>query len=149
MGIVSLPNSWKAMSMTMSNFIRKLMFEDIQDLILAKEMCRRDFGEITSLCLTLNVDTWDREHNRTSFGNKSKSKLRSRQQMICWNCDKTGHIKTTRIQRKPRMTLWMWWLKKYMMLYSCSAQSDWWLGFGFRNFITYQFTSRNHEELYL
>ena len=42
--LASLPNSWKAMRMTVSNFARKskLKYDDIRDLILIKKVCRRD-----------------------------------------------------------------------------------------------------------
>ena len=42
--LASLPNSWKAMRMTVSNSARKskLKYDDIRDLILIEKVCRRD-----------------------------------------------------------------------------------------------------------
>ena len=42
--LASLPNSWEAMRMMMSNFARKskLKYDDIRDLILSEEVHRRD-----------------------------------------------------------------------------------------------------------
>jgi hypothetical protein len=42
----SLPNSWEAMRMAVSNSAGKgkLKYDDIQDLILSEEVCRRDVG---------------------------------------------------------------------------------------------------------
>ena len=39
--LASLPNSWEAMRMTVSNFAgkSKLKYDDIQDLILSEEVC--------------------------------------------------------------------------------------------------------------
>ena len=49
----SLPNSWEAMRMTMSNFARKSKpkYDDIRDLILSEEVRRRD----------ANIDNTDRK----------------------------------------------------------------------------------------
>ena len=45
--LASLPNSWVAMRMAVSNSTRKekLKYNDIRDLILAEEICERDAGE--------------------------------------------------------------------------------------------------------
>ena len=45
--LASLPNNWEAMRMVVSNSIRKekLKYNDIQDLILAKKIRKRDVGK--------------------------------------------------------------------------------------------------------
>ena len=42
--LASLPNSWEAMRMVVSNSAgkNKLKYDDIRDLILSEEVCRRD-----------------------------------------------------------------------------------------------------------
>ena len=42
--LASLPNSWEAMIMAVSNAAgkNKLKYDDIRDLILSEEVCRRD-----------------------------------------------------------------------------------------------------------
>ena len=40
--LASLPNSWEAMRMAVSNFKSKLKYVDIWDLILSEEVRRRD-----------------------------------------------------------------------------------------------------------
>ena len=42
--LASLPNSWEAMRITVSNFVgkSKLKYDNIRDLILSEEVCRKD-----------------------------------------------------------------------------------------------------------
>jgi hypothetical protein len=55
--LASLPNSWEAMRMAVNNYVgmTKLKYEDIQDLILGGEVCRRDFGEASCFGAALNL----------------------------------------------------------------------------------------------
>jgi hypothetical protein len=48
--LASLPYSWEAMRMAVSNFVgkSKLKYKDIRDLILSEEVHKRDFGEASS-----------------------------------------------------------------------------------------------------
>jgi hypothetical protein len=57
--LASLPNNWEAMRMTVSNYVgkSKLKYEDIQDLILGDEVCKRDFGEASCFGAALNLET--------------------------------------------------------------------------------------------
>ena len=101
--LASLPNSWEAMRMTVSNSTRKenLKYNDIRDLILAEEIYRRDVGETSGSGFALNLKTrgrgndrnsnWGRSKSRNSNWNRSKS--RSGQQVQCWNCGKMGHFR--------------------------------------------------------
>ena len=61
-----LPNSWKAMRMTVSNSTRKenLKYNDIRDLILAEEIYRRDVGETSGSGFALNLKTRGRGNDR-------------------------------------------------------------------------------------
>ncbi|KAB5521580.1 hypothetical protein DKX38_025899 [Salix brachista] len=97
--LASLPNSWEAMRMAVSNSAgkSKLNYDDIRDLILAEEVRRRDSGEISGSRSALNVDSRGRAQNRNLNRGRSKSrgisKSRLGHQATCWNCGKTGHIK--------------------------------------------------------
>ncbi|RVW80140.1 Retrovirus-related Pol polyprotein from transposon TNT 1-94 [Vitis vinifera] len=101
--LASLPNSWEAMRMAVSNSTgkEKLKYNDIRDLILAEEIRRRDAGETSGSGSALNLETRGRGNNRNSNqgrsnsrnSNRNRSKSRSSQQVQCWNCGKTGHFK--------------------------------------------------------
>ena len=56
--LASLPNSWEAMRMAVSNSAgkAKLNFNDTRDLILAEKMRRIDSGEVFGSGSTLNVE---------------------------------------------------------------------------------------------
>lgn len=71
----------------------KLNYDDVCDMILAKEVCRIDFGEFSSSESARNVDNRGRGHDRSSSKSRGKSKTRSGQQITCWSCGKQGHIK--------------------------------------------------------
>ena len=79
--------------MAISNSIgkEKLKHNDIRDLILAKEIHRRDVRETLGYGSALNLETrgrdndknsnWDRSKSRNS--NRNRSKLRLSQQVQC------------------------------------------------------------------
>ncbi|KAB5573948.1 hypothetical protein DKX38_001142 [Salix brachista] len=54
-----IKESWEAMRTTISNSARKskLNYDDIRDLILGEEVCRRDAGESSTSGSALNVET--------------------------------------------------------------------------------------------
>ena len=89
--------------MTVSNSIgkEKLKYNDIQDLILAEEIHRRDAGETSGSGFALNFEKRGRGNDRNSNRNRSKSrnsnwnrsKSRLGQQVQCWNCGKIGHFR--------------------------------------------------------
>jgi hypothetical protein len=98
--LASLPNSWEAMRMAVSNSAgkSKLKYEDIRDLILSEEVRRRDAGETSSSGSALNLETRGRGKDRNfsrgrSKSRKGRSKSKSGRQPECWNCGKTGHYK--------------------------------------------------------
>ena len=64
----SLPNSWEAMRMAVSNSTgkEKLKYNDIRDLVLAEEICRRDAGETSRSGSALNLETKGRGNDRNS-----------------------------------------------------------------------------------
>ena len=101
--LASLPNSWEAMRMAISNSTgkEKLKHNDIQDLILVEEIRRRDAGETSGSGSALNLETRGRGDDRNSNRSRSKfrnsnqnrSKSRSGQQVQRWNCGKTCHFR--------------------------------------------------------
>ena len=74
--LASLPSSWKAMRMVVSNSTgkEKLKYNDIRDLILAEEIRRRDAGETSGSSSALNLETRGKGNDRNSNRGKSKSK---------------------------------------------------------------------------
>ena len=66
--LASLPNSWEAMRIVVSNSTRKqkLKYNNIRDLILAKEICRRGASEISRSSSALNLATRGRGNDRNS-----------------------------------------------------------------------------------
>jgi hypothetical protein len=86
--------------MAVSNSARKnkLSYEDIRDLILSKEICRKDAGETSISGAALNIEAKGKGQERNSVRGKSKSKKgrsisRFGRQLEYWNCGKTSHFK--------------------------------------------------------
>ena len=78
--LASLPNSWEAMGMAVSNSTgkEKLKYNDIRDLILAEEIHRIDAGESLRSSSALNLETRGRGNDRNSNRGKSKSRNSNR-----------------------------------------------------------------------
>ena len=112
--LVSLPNSWEAMRIVVSNSSRKvkLNFDDTRDLILAERVRRIDSGEVFGSWSALNVENRDRSNKKDDRSlNRGRSKSRHRDksrshsgQAVCWNCQKSGHFKRiVKIQKRKRI----------------------------------------------
>ena len=79
------------MAVSNSTGKEKLKYNDIRDLILAKELRKRDASEILGSSFSLNLETsgrgnginsnWGRTKSRNS--NRNRSKSRSSQQVQC------------------------------------------------------------------
>ena len=89
------------MAVSNSTGKEKLKYNDIRDLILAKEIRRRDAGKTSGSGSALNLEIGGRDNDRNSNwgrsksrnSNQNRSKSRSGQQVQCWNCGKTGHFR--------------------------------------------------------
>ena len=66
--LASLPNNWEAMRMAVSNSTEKekLKYNDIRDLILTEEICRRDASETSRSSSALNLETRGRGNDKNS-----------------------------------------------------------------------------------
>ena len=62
------------MAVSNSTGKEKLKYNDIQDLILAEEICRRDAGETSGSDSALNLETRGRDNDRNSNRGRSKSR---------------------------------------------------------------------------
>ena len=73
--LASLPNSWEAMRMAVSNSMgkEKLKYNDIRDLVLVEKICRRDVSETSRSGSALNLETKCRDNDKNSNRGKSKS----------------------------------------------------------------------------
>ena len=81
--LASLPNSWEAMRMAVSNFTEKakLNFDNTRDLILAEKVSRIDSGEVFGSGSALNVENrgrGNRKDDRSSNRGRSKSRHRGK-----------------------------------------------------------------------
>ena len=68
--LASLSKNWEAMRMAVSNSTvkEKLKYNDIQDLVMVKEIRKRDAGETLGSSSTVNLETRSRGNDRNSNG---------------------------------------------------------------------------------
>ncbi|KAH1188937.1 Retrovirus-related Pol polyprotein from transposon TNT 1-94 [Glycine max] len=97
----SLLDSWAATVTIVSSSTREntLKLSDIRDLILSKDVCKRDSRESSSHVSNSALNTEGRGRTTQKVQNgqdKSKSRgngqTKFRSDIICWNCDKRGHF---------------------------------------------------------
>ena len=97
----SLPNSWEAMRMTVSNFAgkSKLKYDDIRDLILSEEVRRRDANIDNAQDQAFVTENKSRGRSKGSndrkFNGRSQSRDRSqfKETRECFHCGKRGHLR--------------------------------------------------------
>ena len=99
--LASLPNSCEAMRMAVNNSAgkSKLKYDDIQDLILSEEVCRRDVGISNAQDQALVMENRGRNRSRglddrAKSNDRSHSKGRSQFKEMgeYFHCGKNGHI---------------------------------------------------------
>ena len=98
--LASLPNSWEAMRMAVSNSARKskLKYDDIRDLILSEEVCKRDANidnaQDEAFVIENKSRVRSRRPNDQKFNSRSQSRDRSqfKETRECFYCGKKGHI---------------------------------------------------------
>ncbi len=100
--LASLPNSWEAMRMVVSNSAGKgkLKYDDIRDLILSEEVRRRDACIDNAEGQAFVIENRGRSRNtwrndRVTFNDRSKSRDKSQYTKTreCFHCGKNGHIR--------------------------------------------------------
>ena len=100
--LTSLPNSWEAMRMTMSNSAGKgkLKYDDIRDLILSEEVHRRDACIDNAEGQAFVTKNKGRSRNKwcndqATFNDRSKSRDKSQytETREYFHCGKKGHIR--------------------------------------------------------
>ena len=94
----SLPKSWSATVTVVSNSASnsKLKLDNIRDLILSKDVCRKSSGESfsSSSGSALSTETRGRSsqkgrnQRRGISKSRGKSQPKFRNDIICWNCQK-------------------------------------------------------------
>jgi hypothetical protein len=100
--LASLPNSWEAMRMAVSNSAGKgkLKYNDIRDLILSEEVRRRDACIDNAEGQAFVTENRGKSRNkwcndRVTFNDRSKSRDKSQytETKECFHCGKKGHIR--------------------------------------------------------
>uniref|UniRef100_A0A2N9GXF9 CCHC-type domain-containing protein n=1 Tax=Fagus sylvatica TaxID=28930 RepID=A0A2N9GXF9_FAGSY len=100
--LASLPNSWEAMRMAVSNSVGKckLKYDDIRDLILSEEVRRRDACIDNAEGQAFVTENRGRSRNKwrndqATFNDRSKSidKSQHTETRECFHCGKKGHIR--------------------------------------------------------
>uniref|UniRef100_A0A2N9FNG7 CCHC-type domain-containing protein n=1 Tax=Fagus sylvatica TaxID=28930 RepID=A0A2N9FNG7_FAGSY len=100
--LTSLPNSWEAIRMAVSNSAGKgkLKYDDIRDLILSEEVRRRDacINNVEDQAFVTKNRGRSRNkwrNDRAMFNDSSKSKDKSQytETRECFHCGKKGHIR--------------------------------------------------------
>ena len=99
--LASLPNSWEAMRMAMSNSAgkSKLEYDNIRDLILSEEVCKKDanIDNIQDQAFVMENKSKSRSKGPTDrkFNGRSQSRDRSqfKETRECFHYEKNGHLR--------------------------------------------------------
>ncbi|GJQ96498.1 retrovirus-related pol polyprotein from transposon TNT 1-94 [Tanacetum coccineum] len=91
----SLPESWSSTITVVSSSTEstKLKFDNIHDLILGEDICRKTSGEYSNSLLSAEDKGRGRKQDRGQKQNRSRSKSKkrgqskNRQDITCWNCN--------------------------------------------------------------
>ncbi|GKC67501.1 retrovirus-related pol polyprotein from transposon TNT 1-94 [Tanacetum coccineum] len=96
----SLPESWSGTVTVVSGSTgtTKLKFDNIRDLILGEDICRKTSREYTNSLLSTENKGRCRKQDRGHKQNRGRSKSmkrrqsKNRQDITCWNCNQKGHF---------------------------------------------------------
>ncbi|KAL2251622.1 UNVERIFIED_CONTAM: Retrovirus-related Pol polyprotein from transposon TNT 1-94 [Sesamum indicum] len=92
----SLPDSWDVVvtSVSTSSGKEKMKFDNIRDMMLNEETRRRQTGGSSGSAL--HTESRRRPDTRGKYRGRSKSrgKNKGKKEMVCWNCEKPGHMKS-------------------------------------------------------
>ena len=99
--LASLPNSWKAMRIVLSNSAgkNKFKYDDIRDLILSEEVCRRDVNIDNSQDQAFVMENKSRGRSRGPNDRKFNGRLQSRDRSQfketreCFHCGKNCRLR--------------------------------------------------------
>ena len=99
--LASLPNSWEAMRMTVSNSAgkSKLKYDNIRDLILSEEVRRKDANIDKAQDQAFVIENKSRGRSRRpndrKFNDRSQSRDRSqfKETKECFHCGKNVHLR--------------------------------------------------------
>ncbi|KAL2243895.1 UNVERIFIED_CONTAM: Retrovirus-related Pol polyprotein from transposon TNT 1-94 [Sesamum indicum] len=92
----SLPDSWDVVVTSVSTSSRKekMKFDNTRDMMLNEETRRKQTGG--SFGSALHTESGGRPDTRGKYRGRSKSrgKNKGKKEMVCWNCEKPGHMKS-------------------------------------------------------
>ncbi|KAL2246114.1 UNVERIFIED_CONTAM: Retrovirus-related Pol polyprotein from transposon TNT 1-94 [Sesamum indicum] len=92
----SLPDSWDVVVTSVSTSFgkEKMMFENIRDMMLNEETRKKQTGGSFGSALHTESrgrpDTWGKYRGRS----RSRGKNKGKKEIVCWNCEKPGHMKS-------------------------------------------------------
>ncbi|KAL2250008.1 UNVERIFIED_CONTAM: Retrovirus-related Pol polyprotein from transposon TNT 1-94 [Sesamum indicum] len=92
----SLPDSWDVVvtSVSTSSVKEKMKFDNIRNIMLNEETRRKQTGGSSGSAL--HTESRGRPDTRGKYRGRSRSrgKNKGKKEMVCWNCEKPGHMKS-------------------------------------------------------
>ena len=97
----SLPDSWHGMVTAVSNSTgtTKLTLDRVRDLILSEDLMRQNSGETSDAALSTEGRGRNGDRNNRRGRNRGRSRSRQREpsrtrnDIVCWNCNESGHVR--------------------------------------------------------
>ncbi|KAL2231694.1 UNVERIFIED_CONTAM: Retrovirus-related Pol polyprotein from transposon TNT 1-94 [Sesamum indicum] len=92
----SLPDSWDVVvtSVSTSSGKEKMKFDNIRDMMLNEKTRKKQTGGSSGSAL--HTESRGRPNIRGKYRGRSRSrgKSKGKKEMVCWNCEKSGHMKS-------------------------------------------------------